>query len=85
MTCNVTGNVYAVITLTETDAMNKIMTRAEYRKMLNEQDDGQSKHKNYRFQQRTRKYGDYLWNQDRAKFEVDYLEFIHHTNRGGTP
>ena len=38
----------------------KTITKAQYRKLLNEQDTG-SKHKHNRYHQRTRKYGDYLY------------------------
>ena len=49
------------------------LTRAEYRRLLNAQDCG-TNHRHNRFRQMTRKYGDYLYHQDREKFEVDYAE-----------
>jgi hypothetical protein len=33
-------------------------------------------HKHGRYEQRTRPYGDYLYAQDREKFEVDYAEWL---------
>jgi hypothetical protein len=55
---------------------DKTMTRAEYRKLLNDRDDGTSPHHNNQYRQRTRKYGDYLYYQDRAKFEMEYREHL---------
>ena len=49
------------------------LTRAEYRRLLNELDT-KVRYRNNRYQQRSRKYGDYLYHQDREKFEVDYAE-----------
>jgi hypothetical protein len=34
------------------------------------------KHRHNRYQQRTRPYGDYLWHQDREKFEADYQDWL---------
>lgn len=33
------------------------------------------KYKNKQYGQRKRLYGDYLYNQDRAKFNADYLDY----------
>ena len=52
------------------------MTRKEFREWLNRDFAEEPKHRNYRFQQRTRPYGDYLWFQDREKFEADYQEHL---------
>jgi len=57
------------------DGLAEQLTRAQYRRLLNEQDTGQ-KHKHNRYNQRSRKYGDYLYHQDREKFEVDYQEHL---------
>ncbi len=46
-----------------------------YREFLNAQDDGVP-HKHNQFHQLTRKYGDYLYNQDREKFMVDLVEWL---------
>lgn len=37
---------------------------------------GDNKHKHNRYQQRTRKYGDYLYHQDRERFIVELLEWL---------
>ena len=50
-------------------------TRKEFKEFLNKEDQGH-KHKNGRFGQRKRLYGDYLWSQDRDQFEVDYQEHL---------
>ena len=46
--------------------------RTWFRKHLNESD---YKHRNGRFAQRSRPYGDYLYKQDREKFEADFQEW----------
>lgn len=51
-------------------------TRKQYRELLNKQDKGQVQHRHNRYQQRTREYGDYLYFQDREKFEFDYREHL---------
>jgi hypothetical protein len=51
------------------------ITRAEYRRLLNAQDKDKG-YRNGRFQQRIRPYGDYLYYQDREKFEVNYQEYL---------
>lgn len=50
-------------------------TIKRFREYLNSLDDG-VKHRHFRFQQRTRKYGDYLYAQDREKFMVDLQEWL---------
>ena len=60
-------------------------TRKAYRELLNKQDlefrpireaNGlRTMHHNGRYQQRKRAYGDYLYFQDREKFEVEYKEW----------
>lgn len=47
-----------------------------YRELLNRMDVGDSKHCHFNYRQRTRKYGDYLYNQDRERFLVEMLEWI---------
>ena len=58
------------------------MTRKEYRKHLNDTlgFDTDGKGFNARYKARTRKYGDYLWFQDREMFEVSYHEYIAENN-----
>jgi hypothetical protein len=51
-----------------------------FREHLNAQDTGESKWRNFRFHQATRNYGDYLYAQDRAKFEVDMREWLAEQN-----
>ena len=53
---------------------NIAQCRTAFRKHLNA-DASSYKHKNGRYEQRTRPYGDYLWHQDRERFEVDFQEF----------
>ena len=54
------------------------MTRKEYRKHLNDTIgfDSRGKGKNAVYKARSRKYGDYLWHQDREMFEASYQEHI---------
>lgn len=60
-------------------------TRKQFREYLNEQDRESRSiagphvdplYRNGRFRQRTRLYGDYLYFQDREKFEVGYQEWL---------
>jgi hypothetical protein len=51
-------------------------TIKRFREYLNAQDNSGYKHRHFRFQQRTRKYGDYLYAQDREKFMVDLQEWL---------
>lgn len=46
-----------------------------FRELLNAQDTG-PKHRHHRYHQRTRKYGDYLYAQDRDKFMVDLRDWL---------
>lgn len=65
--------------LNELEGMN--MTKAEFRKMLNDLDAASrdpKSHKHGRYHQRKRLYGDYLWHQDRDKFEADYKQYLEH-------
>lgn len=50
-------------------------TRREFRDYLNQTYPAPT-HRNGRFHQKTRPYGDYLWFQDREKFEVEYAEWL---------
>ena len=54
------------------------MTRKQFRDYLNEKFPANpaTNHKNGRYQQKTRAYGDYLWHQDRSMFEADYQEHL---------
>ena len=56
------------------------LTRAQYRNQLNNLDTGGKLGwgANPRYRQRTRKYGDYLYHQDREKFEADYQDELKH-------
>lgn len=47
-----------------------------FREHLNQENQGQPNHKNGRYEQRTRPYGDYLYAQDREKFMVDMEEWL---------
>jgi hypothetical protein len=54
--------------------MTNTLTRKAYREHLNATCEGV--HRNGRYAQKTRKYGDYLYHQDREKFEVDYAAWV---------
>ena len=45
-------------------------TLKKFREYLNKEYENQSKHKHNRYNQRVRGYGDYLYFQDREKFNV---------------
>ncbi|HYP26369.1 MAG TPA: hypothetical protein VE262_06610 [Blastocatellia bacterium] len=56
------------------------ITKKAFREELNRQDaeqqaNGGSKHKNYQYHQLRRLYGDYLYFQDREKFNVNFEEW----------
>jgi hypothetical protein len=51
-----------------------------FREYLNSQDVGDSKHRHLNFQQRTRLYGDYLYHQDRERFNVELEEWLKSQN-----
>jgi len=48
----------------------------QYREHLNALDVGDSKHRHLCYHQKTRKYGDYLYHQDRERFMVELDEWI---------
>lgn len=51
--------------------------RVSFRLHLNDLDrDNPRKHANGRYRQRSRPYGDYLYHEDRLKFEADYIEWL---------
>jgi len=50
------------------------MTKKEFRNILNERFKDNPKWKNYQYHQRTRQYGDYLYFQDRERFNMYYEE-----------
>lgn len=52
------------------------LTKKAFREHLNRESADAPKHRHGRYQQRTRPYGDYLYHQDRAKFDVDYAEWL---------
>ena len=54
------------------------MTRKEYREYLNKEYgvDQTGKGSKNQYKPRTRKYGDYLWFQDRIMFEASYQEHL---------
>jgi hypothetical protein len=56
----------------------KMPTRAEFRRFLNEQDTlgPATWGPDQRYRNRKRKYGDYIWHQDREKFEVEYQAWL---------
>ncbi len=51
-------------------------TKKAFREWLNKEYADSSPHRHNRFHQRTRGYGDYLYNQDRDKFNVEYAEWL---------
>jgi hypothetical protein len=53
-------------------------TMKAFREYLNEQERqiGSSLHRHNQYQQRKRAYGDYLYFQDRDKFNVEFEEWI---------
>ena len=58
-----------------------------FREHLNSQDVGDSKHRHRNYRQRTRLYGDYLYAQDREKFDMELAEWLkdapkHHRSIG---
>lgn len=55
---------------------NTKITKKAFRAFLNEQFKDDPNHRNNRFQQRTRGYGDYLYFQDREKFNAEYEEHL---------
>lgn len=58
-------------------------TKKSFREYLNKLD-AESKnpisYKNYRYAQRTRLYGDYLYSQDIEKFNANYREWLQEEN-----
>ena len=50
-------------------------TKKVFREFLN-QCYAKSMHKNGRYEQKKRAYGDYLYAQDRVKFECDYEDWL---------
>lgn len=53
-------------------AIPKRGARKAFREHLNVVCREGPKHKHNRYQQKTREYGDYLYNQDRAMFDVEF-------------
>ena len=53
------------------------MTNKEFRELLNRKFPANptTNHREGRYQQKTRAYGDYLWFQDRSRFEFDKQEY----------
>lgn len=62
--------------------MNKIPRGSikRFREHLNTLDVGESKHRHLCYQQRTRKYGDYLYHQDRERFFVELMKWLDEFN-----
>lgn len=56
---------------------------ARFRELLNAEA-GARKHRHNRYHQRTRKYGDYLYAQDREKFMVNLREWLLEQNTTAT-
>ena len=46
------------------------ITKKYYREYLNNKHREDVRHKHFRFHQRTREYGDYLYYQDRVRFDM---------------
>ncbi len=55
--------------------MNKKLTKKAFRGYLNKTCKGM-KHKHNQFHQLKREYGDYLYYQDRVKFNANYEEWL---------
>lgn len=58
---------------------DKTKTKKAFREYLNQQDlesRNPRNHKHNRYHQRTRLYGDYLYNQDKVMFDVNYQEWV---------
>jgi hypothetical protein len=51
-------------------------TKADFRRHLNDTCRNAPQYRNGRYSQRTRPYGDYLYAQDRDKFDVEYKEWV---------
>ena len=53
------------------------MTNKEFRELLNLKfpANPETNHREGRYQQKKRAYGDYLWHQDRPRFEADKQEY----------
>jgi len=58
------------------DTAKRKLTKKAFREFLNRESEGQPKHRHFRYQQRTRPYGDYLYAQDREKFNFDYQQWL---------
>jgi hypothetical protein len=52
-------------------------TIKSFREYLNAKFAGSDPHKHERYHQRSRGYGDYLYNQDRFKFDVELQDALH--------
>ena len=52
--------------------LTKKLTKKQFRQFLNAQDTTKN-YRNHRYHQKTRLYGDYLYNQDKARFDY-YFE-----------
>lgn len=52
-------------------------TIKSFREYLNAKFAGGDPHRHERFHQRTRGYGDYLYHQDRFKFDVELQDALH--------
>lgn len=66
--------------LTKDQGAMKRGTIKAFREHLNRQYAGGENHRHERFQQRTRGYGDYLYRQDREKFNVELAEWLTKTD-----
>lgn len=52
------------------------LTKKAFREHLNREHGTTPNHRHNRYQQRTRPYGDYLYAQDREKFNADYADWL---------
>jgi len=51
-------------------------TKKAFRLFLNSQNEGSPNHQHFKFGQRKRPYGDYLYCQDRERFNAEYAEWL---------
>jgi hypothetical protein len=58
-----------------TDGPKRRPTKKAFREFLN-REYPEPDHREGRYHQRTRPYGDYLYAQDREKFDVEYTEWL---------
>jgi hypothetical protein len=52
------------------------LSKKAFREWMNREYADSATHRHHQYAQRTRGYGDYLYFQDREKFEVEYVEWL---------